>query len=639
MANRFKNYIPISIFAFCGWGFLLGILISVNILYQADILRYVMDSLLFMLYSSLFFILLGAIIGLVIGTGISILSRIPGFDVAEERLANFYIWSIVTSAILFEILLFYFVIFRPINLKSFYTILSELIILIISSIAGAGILRIIKMTNKKGRELLIRFNLILIPLLSVCVVIILLFNNSTKAFSNISRKEKVTVKETGIKVLLIGMDGATWTLMYPLIKEGKIPNIEKLIVNGSRGNLESYVSPINPFENTAGVGMFSTAMWTSIATGKIPRTIGIQDLVLTEIPGMKNILPFRLPFIGDYLQLDGFKSFHVKAKRIWNILNNYNKKVGVYGWWGTWPAEKVKGIMVAETFSSEWPGSFYPPSISERLYELQKEMIEKFDKKWREDLVDYEQYKGFKISEEFERKLGFEKYNQNYAVEAVKGDFHKDIFFSSVCTDFYEKISADFTALYFIGPDNVEHLFWKYFDTKNFPEVDKEDVKKFGKIIENYYIFIDKAIGRLMERVDENTIIIIVSDHGMGPWIKGPLDTFIGKIATRYVFNSANHRKNGIVIISGKNINKGYEIKKANLFDVTPTILYLMGLPVGRDMDGKVLIDAIDKEFLKKYPLEYISSYETLVKKEIINVESRRDRETVERFRALGYFN
>jgi len=125
----------------------------------------------------------------------------------------------------------------------------------------------------------------------------------------------------------------------------------------------------------------------------------------------------------------------------------------------------------------------------------------------------------------------------------------------------------------------------------------------------------------------------------MGPWIKGPLDTFIGKIATRYVFNSANHRKNGIVIISGKNINKGYEIKKANLFDVTPTILYLMGLPVGRDMDGKVLIDAIDKEFLKKYPLEYISSYETLVKKEIINVESRRDRETVERFRALGYFN
>jgi len=639
--NKLRDLISISILAFSTWGFLFGVLIAVHILYQADMLSYLLDSLVFIFYSSIFFILLGLVIGFALGAGIFIFSKISGIDFKEDKLTNFYLWLIVTALILFEILLFYFVKFRPIDLKNPYTILNEVIILIVSSILGAGILRVVKITKKKGKKLLYRFNLILIPLVSVFMVILLFFNANNKAFSDSSKNDNrnIKVRETGIKVLLIGMDGATWNVMDPLIKNGKIPNLEKLIINGSRGNLESYVSPINPFSNTSGVGMFSTAMWTSIATGKLPRDNGIQDLVLSRVPGMKNIFPFRLPFVADYLQMDSFKSFHVKTKRVWNILNNYNKKVAICGWWGTWPAEKVNGVLVSEHAFSKWAYSFYPLKIAKAMDSLRKETIKEFDRKFKEELIDYQQRKGFKIADEFRKKLGFEKYGENYAVELAKADFFKDMFFSSVCTEFYKKNSYDFTALYFIGPDEVEHLFWKYFDIKNFPDIKKEKREKFGKVVENYYIFIDKAIGKLMESVDENTVIIIVSDHGMGPWKKGFLDTLIGKIAKRYVYNSGNHRKEGIVIISGKNINKGYKIEKASLFDITPTILYLMGLPVGRDMHGKVLVDAIDKEFLTKFPLEHINSYEPIVKREIVKFINWEDRKTVERFRALGYFN
>jgi len=73
---------------------------------------------------------------------------------------------------------------------------------------------------------------------------------------------------------------------------------------------------------------------------------------------------------------------------------------------------------------------------------------------------------------------------------------------------------------------------------------------------------------------------------------------------------SGDHSGEGIIIISGKHIRKSFEISEASVLDVTPTILALLNLPIGKDMDGKVIVEAIESRFLKEYPVTCIESWE-----------------------------
>jgi len=107
-----------------------------------------------------------------------------------------------------------------------------------------------------------------------------------------------------------------------------------------------------------------------------------------------------------------------------------------------------------------------------------------------------------------------------------------------------------------------------------------------------------------------------------------------------YVFldKSGDHSDPGVFIITGKNIQKGEIIKSAHILNITPTILYLLGLPVAKDMQGKVLIQAIDANFLKRNPIRYIDTYETLGESIGKKTESRLiDEQELEKLRSLGY--
>lgn len=103
--------------------------------------------------------------------------------------------------------------------------------------------------------------------------------------------------------------------------------------------------------------------------------------------------------------------------------------------------------------------------------------------------------------------------------------------------------------------------------------------------------------------------------------------------------HSGNHDRLGIVIISGKYIESNKVIENATIYDITPTILYLMGFPIGKDMKGKVLVEAIDTTYLKKHPIKYIETYETnKQEKPQKPIRSPIDEEKIkERMRSLGY--
>jgi hypothetical protein len=121
-------------------------------------------------------------------------------------------------------------------------------------------------------------------------------------------------------LLIVGIDGATFDRIHPLIGKGRLPNLEALMASGSWGPLETLEPTVSP------------AIWTTVATGRLPDAHGI--LGFSGVPG------------HDMTTLPTTEMRRVRA--FWNILSEHERSTGLVGWWVTWPAEPIAGWVVSD---------------------------------------------------------------------------------------------------------------------------------------------------------------------------------------------------------------------------------------------------------------------------------------------------
>jgi arylsulfatase A-like enzyme len=139
-------------------------------------------------------------------------------------------------------------------------------------------------------------------------------------------------------------------------------------------------------------------------------------------------------------------------------------------------------------------------------------------------------------------------------------------------------------------------------------------------------------IGRLVDMADENTTVIVCSDHGF----RGPNRTKDG-----LQLGIQMHSLVGVFAASGPGIRRGVEPEDASVLDITPTILALFGEPIGRDMDGFVIEQAIEEGHLSRFPIRYVDTHETGEPRAADEqpTESPVDDEIKEELRSLGYID
>ena len=123
------------------------------------------------------------------------------------------------------------------------------------------------------------------------------------------------------KLLLLGVDGASWKVIGPMLASGRLPALERFFRNGAHSRsfetLESGASPL---------------VWTTIATGRTPKDHGIESFVVELDNG--SMVPVT--------------SSGRKARAIWEIASMHDLSVGVVGYWASWPAERVRGYIVSD---------------------------------------------------------------------------------------------------------------------------------------------------------------------------------------------------------------------------------------------------------------------------------------------------
>ena len=417
-------------------------------------------------------------------------------------------------------------------------------------------------------------------------------------------KPSLTKKENinSPKVVIIGLDGADWDFINPMLENKKLPNIKRLMKDGSYGVLKT----IKPTK--------SAIVWTSIATGKSMIKHGIVDW--TYVNKNNIVVPYR-------------KSER-KAKPFWDILSEQGIKVGVINWFFTFPPEKVNGFIVSEEFRRGINVNLsnievtYPLYLQKKLkFALQsKKDFQKIIKE--ENIPDYRQWPTLGTGPK--RLLP-------YFAKFMLQD--KTIEIASLYL--YQRFPVDVFATYFRLIDIVSHFASGFMDPKLLKKGVEEEKKggvsketmnlldrAFSKIVAPIYSYSDHILGRFLKLTNSKTTFIVISDHGFGFYNGG------------YGHYEPPQTPHGIILIKGPHIKKHYKIKHAHIYDILPTVLYLLDLPVAKDMDGKVLTEVFDKEFLKR-KIKYIDTYETGVKVKKGKREKALDKKLLEELKAIGY--
>jgi hypothetical protein len=409
------------------------------------------------------------------------------------------------------------------------------------------------------------------------------------------------------KFLIVGIDSLDWELVQELAARGRMPNMARLMENGASGILRS----IPPF--------LSPDIWTCIATGKSDEKHGITSYI-----------------VGGDEQGGGLlaSSNLRRTKALWNILSSAERTVGVIGWLITFPAEPVSGYMISDKTVFIIPSEMFVGAKGQVFEDMRKGV---YPPELWDEVAGLRVAEATLPEEETGGLLGASVPAEEEASRrliSLKRFTAGDLAVVNLVTHLAVSRPTDFTAVYLRGTDLVSHFFWRYKDPDSWgrAKLSPAALKAFGPVVDRYYQKADAMLGEILRTRGDNTIVIVCSDHGFGgrngyPGLKG--DAAVPRDM---------HRAEGTIIMEGPGILRGKRIEGATVYDIAPTVLVLAGLPVGRDMDGRPLVEAIAPSYLKVRPVAHIETYETGARPGGQEpVTSPVDEETKEMLRSLGY--
>jgi predicted AlkP superfamily phosphohydrolase/phosphomutase len=394
------------------------------------------------------------------------------------------------------------------------------------------------------------------------------------------------------RVFVIGLDGATFDLIKPWSEAGYLPALNKLMKDGISGPLTSTYPPL------------TGPAWSSFMTGRSPGYHGVFEFFYRKKESYSQVLHHRLD---------------IRGKSLWRRLSDAGKKVGVMGVPLSYPPEEVDGFTITGLLTPPNTKDFtYPPEIYSKLEDELGEYMLRHDEKYRpsnpQSFLD-EQYQ---ILEN----------NTQAALYLMKNE------------------PWDFFMFHILGTDRISHEFWHNLDETH-PMHDPEERERLGIVILDFYKAVDKALEQVLAELGDDTVVMIMSDHGFGPvkkfinlnyWLlrKGFLKlkrtpaTWLRYLLFRLGFNYSSLGRLILRFGFGKQAKQLGRAKREDLqrkvflslddVDWTRSRVYSMG------NFGQLYINLNGRE--PKGVVEPGEEYETLLKELISELENFKDPET-----------
>ncbi len=430
------------------------------------------------------------------------------------------------------------------------------------------------------------------------------------------------VWENDLRVLLVGLDGGPWKMIDPLVKKGSMPHLAQIASQGITADLGNIIPTYSP------------PIWTSIATGKSPDKHGIHDHLQTVLPLGLPTVPYQLRAlrtltiparkalrlsdrIFDYKNVY-LLSGHVRARRLWEILEGYGLSTVVVDWYITYPVNSEGGLHVSDHFhlhrerTETLPGLIRPVELTDRFNSMIITPDELPDGKI-DALLDVDDL-------DPAGRKALEKILPDWYT-MVRGGMARDLTHQAIfAAALDETPDWRFAAVYFRAMDNMHHASWEYNDLPG-DDLNANPERRFRHAVERYYRHCDQLLSNLADYVDSNTVVIVTSDHG---WENAR----VGHI----------YAPDGFFVMAGGPVPHALERKRIHIFDITPTVLALLGFPTGEDMDGSPATHLFSDKFRQSNPIRTVPTYER-EERDGAAPDLQMDDKTINELRALGYIN
>ena len=400
--------------------------------------------------------------------------------------------------------------------------------------------------------------------MKVCLFFVSLLLAATAARGQ-NLEKPATKQATRPHVVVVGVNGMELDVIRPLLLKGAMPNLEHVINNGAYGKLRTVSAPNCP------------RVYSTIFTSTDPDEHGVTGFLVGGITANTNML---------------------KQEPIWSVLSRNDVTVGMANVPATFPVMPVNGYMISGMLTRGKnceDGVLCAPKLSDvtggdAVYPrtLQPELL----KNVGDFYIDCERMPGASDLEGREKEV-IDKWLDK--VQLIRDEQTK--LFDYLLT----KHPTDFTMLGQSCEDRTGH--WLYpiapYNVGYNASINSVRVEAFP----DQYIAFDKVLGSILKHVDDNTYVIILSDHGIKP---------LREFENRDPHAHMDHEKTTPVIakhdfadgddVPGSFFAMGPGIKhnsrlmgfEASVYDITPTILHIYGIEQPKQMRGRVLTEIFD---------------------------------------------
>jgi predicted AlkP superfamily phosphohydrolase/phosphomutase len=338
-------------------------------------------------------------------------------------------------------------------------------------------------------------------------------------------------------------------------------------------------------------------VWTSVATGKLPLSHGVRSAALYAIGSggpTLDLLPdycfaHALVYFG-VLEEIPHSSLSVRVRTLWSVLGASGITSVVVRWPLTYPAQPTRGFIVSDrlhrppdaSLGLEDPAATYPSELLATI----RSRPEPPDR--AAAAVSLESTTG-----------------ETYA---GAGALALDRLYAGVFEGLRDSPDVRYMALRYQGLDTVAHFYLRQAMPRAFGDVSEVERRQYGRVLDQYYRYIDSEVGREIDRLQPNDLLVVASAFGMEP-LSLPKRIIDRTLGSGLMSGTHERAPDGFLIAFGSMVRANH-LARASVVDVTPTVLYYFGLPIGRDMDGFARTDIFTRAFTADRPVTYIPTYE-----------------------------
>jgi type I phosphodiesterase/nucleotide pyrophosphatase len=381
----------------------------------------------------------------------------------------------------------------------------------------------------------------------------------------------------GPRVTMILLDGAALDYIWPRAAEGRLPNFARLLDGGASIDLAT-IRPTTP-----------DSVWASVATGMYPPKSGVRSGAWYYARGDQNgldLLPdhcFSHVLVDAGLVRDEPNTAAAWRRRpLWSILGEAGITSGVVRWPLSYPASAIDGFMLSDRFheqvasADEFDGQIaFPPDAAP-------------------------------IGRSAFAAAPASAPAVPAGLRAASGDSAgRDSAYARAMRDLLARWPVRFAALRYQALDTLGH----YYTTDRHARTAVED-RRGPQVLDAWYAAIDGEVGEAIGEVAPGDLLLVVSGFGMQR--QDALKELAGRLLGGPDLTGTHERApDGFLLAFGTDVQPGHR-QRGSIVDIAPTLLYFLGLPVGRDMDGYARTDLFTRAFTTERPIAFIPSYERL---------------------------